>query len=109
MSSRAFPLGDSGDGQPKRKRPRGDSGLGNPTKKQARPDARQCNNSAIKAQRRAEIKTIYQSYVVLSSPGGKSDAEAAFKLLLNACGGMIYLAALRRSTSHGTSLGLVQR
>jgi hypothetical protein len=87
-------MGEGEDGQLKRKRARGDSGSGNASKKQTRPDARPGSSAAINAQRRAEIKTIYQSYVVLSSPGGKSDAEAAFKLLLNACGGNSCQASL---------------
>lgn len=100
MSGREFAAGEAKDGQLKRKRPRGDSGSGKASKKQSKSDARH-SNAAINAQRRAEIKTIYQSYVVLSSPGGKSDAEAAFKLLLNACGGKLLPAG---SASHCMSL-----
>jgi hypothetical protein len=79
--------GDRRSSVTKRKREQPESGEVSVSKRSARSDGKQSGNTASNAQRRAQIKRLYESYMVLTSEGSKSKADAAFKILVDSCGG----------------------
>ena len=79
--------GDRRSSVTKRKREQPESGEISVSKRSARSDGKQSSSTASNAQRRAQIKRLYESYMVLTSEGSKSKADGAFKIIVEACGG----------------------
>ena len=84
----------------KRRRDQPEAGESKPGKRAARSEVGQSGGAGSNAQRRAQVKAIYQSYVLLTSEDSKLKADAAFKLLVDACGGRIASVTMVADACH---------